>query len=132
MCLVWVRTVLCERNSSRAICGPVSSLSSSLNTSSSRSLNDSAAVSGTGGPGLGACAAVEALRATALHRADALRDAVTLTDWERIAPGLTVRLSIGVAATVLGPGAPGATDRLYREADRHLYAAKRMPEATAG
>jgi diguanylate cyclase (GGDEF)-like protein len=76
--------------------------------------------------------AVEVLHATARHRADALRDAVAMTDWDRIASGLTVRLSVGVAATVLGPGAPGAADRLYREADRQLYAAKAMPEASAG
>ena len=46
------------------------------------------------------------------------------TDWERIAPGLAVRLSIGVAVGVLGPHERGAADRLYREADVTLYVDK--------
>ena len=45
---------------------------------------------------------LDLLRATAEARAHALREAVVATDWERIAPGLAVRLSIGVAVGVLG------------------------------
>jgi diguanylate cyclase (GGDEF)-like protein len=61
------------------------------------------------------------LRSTAEARARVLRAAVVATDWERIAPGLAVRLSIGVAVGVLGPHERGAADRLYREADVALY-----------
>ncbi len=75
-------------------------------------------------------AVVASLHHTALKRAEVLREAVALTDWDRIAAGLTVRLSVGVAATLLGPGSPEAADRLYREADRHLYAAKGTSELT--
>ena len=57
MCLVWVRSVLCETNSSRAICGPLSSLSSSLSTCSSRSLNDSADGGARDAPGVAALGA---------------------------------------------------------------------------
>jgi len=64
---------------------------------------------------------LDLLRATAEARARALREAVVATDWERIAPGLAVRLSIGVAVGVLGSHERGAADRIYREADVSLY-----------
>ena len=58
---------------------------------------------------------LDVLRATAEARAHALREAVAATDWERIAPGLEVRLSVGVAVGVLGPHSParrtGSTGR---------------------
>ena len=60
---------------------------------------------------------LDLLRSTAEARARVLREAVVATDWERIAPGLAVRLSIGVAVGVLGPHERDAADRLYREAD---------------
>ncbi len=75
---------------------------------------------------------LDTLRRTAVHRAGVLREAVALTDWDRIAPGLSVRLSVGVAAATLGPGSPGAADRLYRQADAHLYQAKAELDATTG
>jgi diguanylate cyclase (GGDEF)-like protein len=75
---------------------------------------------------------VAGLRATAVERGRAIREAVALTDWERIAPGLRVRLSVGVEAAVVGPGAPGATDRLYRLADADLYESKGVPNAAVG
>jgi diguanylate cyclase (GGDEF)-like protein len=65
--------------------------------------------------------ALRGLRSTAEARARALREAVVATDWERIATGLAVRLSIGVAVGVLGGHERGAADRLYREADVNLY-----------
>jgi diguanylate cyclase (GGDEF)-like protein len=71
---------------------------------------------GTGG--------LDLLRSTAEARARVLRDAVAATDWERIAPGLAVRLSIGVAVGFLGPHERDAADRLYREADVTLYVDK--------
>ena len=51
MCFVWLLSVLRETNSSRAISGPVSSLSSRRRTCSSRSLSASADEPGLpGGP----------------------------------------------------------------------------------
>lgn len=69
----------------------------------------------------------EGMRRTALERARALREAVALTDWDRIATGLSVRVSVGVGVSTLGPQRPGAADRLYRTADADLYAAKSRP-----
>lgn len=66
----------------------------------------------------------EMLRRTARDRAEALREAVRRTDWERVAPGLRVAVSVGVAAARLGPEAPGGADALYREADADLYVDK--------
>ena len=60
---------------------------------------------------------------TATARADALREAVASTDWGRLAIGVSVDLSIGVAVAVLTPDRPGGADRLYRAADADLYAA---------
>jgi diguanylate cyclase (GGDEF)-like protein len=74
----------------------------------------------------------EALRAVAEVRARALRDAVELSDWDRIASGLAVTLSVGVAAAVLGPGSPGGAARLYEEADADLYVHKDSPGVAAG
>lgn len=69
----------------------------------------------------------EAMRRTALARAEAVQEAVALTDWSRLARGLSVRVSVGVAVSTLGPQWPGAADRLYRAADAELYAAKSRP-----
>lgn len=67
------------------------------------------------------------MRRTALARAEAVQEAVALTDWSRLARGLSVRVSVGVAVSTLGPQWPGAADRLYRAADAELYAAKSRP-----
>ncbi len=67
------------------------------------------------------------LREIAVERARALRESAAATDWGRVAPGLKVGLSVGVAVAVLGPHAPGAADRLYRLADADLYDAKAWP-----
>jgi diguanylate cyclase (GGDEF)-like protein len=69
----------------------------------------------------------------ATARAEALREAVAGTDWGRVTAGLQVDLSIGVAVAVLSPDRPGAADRLYRQADADLYAAKsgRQPVTVA-
>jgi diguanylate cyclase (GGDEF)-like protein len=66
----------------------------------------------------------EMLRRTARDRAEALREAVRRTDWERVAPGLRIAVSVGVAAARLGPETPGGADALYREADADLYVDK--------
>ena len=72
------------------------------------------------------------LRRTAVGRAQALRDAVAARDWGRVAPGLEVAVSIGVAVAMLGPHDPGAADALYRRADAELYAEKgRRPTAAS-
>ncbi len=71
---------------------------------------------------------LEAMLRTALGRAQALREAVALTDWSRLATGLSVRVSVGVAVSTLGPQRPDAADRLYRAADADLYAGKSRPE----
>jgi diguanylate cyclase (GGDEF)-like protein len=76
--------------------------------------------------------AVEALRAVAADRARALRTAVELSDWGRIAPGLTLTLSVGLAAAVLGPESPGGAARLYREADADLYVQKDHADVSVG
>ena len=76
--------------------------------------------------------ALDGLRSIAVGRGQAIREALARTDWERIAPGLEVRLSVGTDAAVVGPGHPGAPDRLYRLADADLYAAKALPDAAAG
>ena len=65
-----------------------------------------------------------ALRRAASDRARALRDAVDFTDWQRIAPGLRIAVSVGFAAATLGPRTPGGADALYREADADLYVNK--------
>lgn len=67
---------------------------------------------------------LEAFQATADARATAIREAVSLHDWAQVAPGMCVGVSIGVAAGMVGDPYPGAADRLYREADARLYAAK--------
>jgi GGDEF domain-containing protein len=61
---------------------------------------------------------------TATERAQALGEAVDGVDWDRIAPGLRVSISVGVAVAWLGPQHPGAADDLYRRADAELYVAK--------
>jgi diguanylate cyclase (GGDEF)-like protein len=71
---------------------------------------------------------LEAMRRTALGRAQALREAVAVTDWNRLAGGLSVRVSVGVAVSTLGPQRPDAADRLYRTADADLYAGKSRPD----
>jgi diguanylate cyclase len=53
--------------------------------------------------------------------AQRIRDAVRAIDLTRVAPGLTVSVSIGVA--LLRPGMSG--EDLFRSADHQLYAAKR-------
>lgn len=68
------------------------------------------------------------LRVTAGERANALREAVALTDWERFSGGLAIAVSVGVAAARLGPQAPGAAGTLYREADAELYVDKASRE----
>lgn len=73
----------------------------------------------------------ETMRRTALARAEAVQEAVVLTDWSRLAHGLSVRVSVGVAVSRLGPQWPGAADRLYRAADAELYAAKVRPRDNA-
>ena len=72
------------------------------------------------------------LAATADERAAALSAAVAATDWDQVAPGLRVRISVGVAVGFLGPQASGAADRLYRAADAELYAAKSSRTRSAG
>jgi diguanylate cyclase (GGDEF)-like protein len=67
------------------------------------------------------------LHRTARIRAQALREAVELTDWAHVSPGLRIAVSVGVAATTLGRGATGDPDALYRAADADLYANKATP-----
>lgn len=67
---------------------------------------------------------VAALRRTATDRAGALCAAIASTDWGQVSPGLRIAVSAGVAATTLGPQAPGGADALYREADADLYVDK--------
>jgi diguanylate cyclase (GGDEF)-like protein len=67
---------------------------------------------------------VAAIKDTALRRAEAVRDAIAGADWDQLAPGLVVRVSVGVAALVVGPLRSDAADRLYRAADADLYDAK--------
>jgi len=55
-----------------------------------------------------------------------------MTDWDRIASGLEVRLSIGVGVAVLRGGSSGAAERLYRETDTALYADKGQVVAADG
>jgi diguanylate cyclase (GGDEF)-like protein len=66
----------------------------------------------------------EQLSRTAHGRAAALAEAVARVDWDRVADGLAVSISVGVAVAVLGPQDPGAADDLYRRADTDLYVAK--------
>jgi diguanylate cyclase (GGDEF)-like protein len=75
---------------------------------------------------------VGTLSVAAAARARALASAVALTDWDRIAPGMRVSVSVGVAVTVLGPGSPAGADRLYRDADAHLYEAKSAADSQTG
>jgi diguanylate cyclase (GGDEF)-like protein len=58
-----------------------------------------------------------------LERLDAIADAVAAEPWERVAPGLAVSLSIGIA---LGEGdaREAAGPALYEAADQALYRAK--------
>jgi diguanylate cyclase (GGDEF)-like protein len=59
--------------------------------------------------------------ATAARIGTRIRDMIGARDWNDLAPGLRVTLSIGVAVR-----ADGMSGRdLYDLADRHLYAAKR-------
>jgi diguanylate cyclase (GGDEF)-like protein len=67
------------------------------------------------------------LHRTASIRAKALREAVEVTDWSRVSPGLQIAISVGVAATTLGRGDAGDPDALYRAADADLYANKATP-----
>jgi len=67
---------------------------------------------------------VVAIHTTALQRADAIRTAIADADWDQLSPGLVVRVSVGVAAVVVGPMRSDAADRLYRAADADLYDAK--------
>ena len=60
----------------------------------------------------------------AADRSRSLRAAVAGVDWERLAPGLAVSVSVGVAAGVIGPPDPGGMGSLYRRADDQLYRAK--------
>lgn len=60
----------------------------------------------------------------ATERARAISAAVAEADWGRLAPGLRVGVSVGVAAGPLGPDHPGGAGVLYRAADARLYAAK--------
>lgn len=65
------------------------------------------------------------LDADAVHaRAAQVAAAVAWEDWEQVAPGLTVRLSIG-AALARRAGQLVDTPELYRVADAALYRAKR-------
>jgi diguanylate cyclase (GGDEF)-like protein len=66
----------------------------------------------------------EAFERIATGRAEALREVVSTTDWGRLAPGLSVDVSVGVAVATLGPHRPDAAEELYRRADADLYAAK--------
>ncbi len=79
---------------------------------------------------------VEAGLADALRSCEALRAEVAAHDWQALAPGLQVTLSIGLASLVppLPPGpapeavaldAPQAARALLAAADQQLYAAKR-------
>jgi diguanylate cyclase len=67
------------------------------------------------------------LRRSAREQATALREAVDRTDWERVAPGLRISVSVGVAAARVGPGMTRGADALYREADADLYVDKASP-----
>jgi diguanylate cyclase (GGDEF)-like protein len=60
-----------------------------------------------------------------LARARSVADAVAQEDWERLAPGLAVTVSIGAALAVAEPGQP-VGPALYRAADEALYRAKRQ------
>ncbi len=76
-------------------------------------------------PGGGTRAGVSAdLGELARTRARSLREAVATADWERVAPGLRVGVSVGVATGVIGPDEPGGMELLYRRADAQLYRAK--------
>ena len=66
----------------------------------------------------------QVLRSMAGGRAAALAEAVADEDWGDLAPGLAVRVSVGVAAGALDPDAPDGAHALYREADARLYASK--------
>ena len=67
---------------------------------------------------------VASIHRIALERADAIGSAVADGDWDSLAPGLVVRVTVGVAALVVGPQRSDAADRLYRAADADLYDAK--------
>jgi diguanylate cyclase (GGDEF)-like protein len=63
---------------------------------------------------------------------EAIRRSVESHDWDGVAPGLTVTVSIGVARFaelapdgVVAPASPGAAEALVALADNRLYAAKR-------
>ena len=60
-----------------------------------------------------------------LARGQAVADAVAQEDWERLAPGLAVTVSIGAALAVADPGHT-VGPALYRAADDALYRAKRQ------
>lgn len=74
-----------------------------------------------GHPGLAA------LEEMALDRARELGKAVSDADWHGLVGDLPVRVSLGVAAGVLGPDRPDGAQLLYREADVRLYEAKAGP-----
>ena len=74
--------------------------------------------------------AVEAFGLAAQVRADAIDQAVACTDWDELADGLRVRVSIGVAVATLEADCPATADRLYRAADARLYGVKSLRDFT--
>ncbi|MGN6130636.1 MAG: diguanylate cyclase domain-containing protein [Nocardioidaceae bacterium] len=68
--------------------------------------------------------ALEGLRRAARRLSRTLQGMVAARDWNEIATGLSVGVSIGFAVAVLGPRDADGASTLYREADTMLYAAK--------
>ena len=64
------------------------------------------------------------LRRVAFARSRAVRAAVAHRDWDDLAPGLSLTISIGVTCGMLGPRREETAEELYRRADRDLYIAK--------
>ena len=64
------------------------------------------------------------LRRVAFARSRAVRAAVAHRDWDDLAPGLSLTISIGVTCGMLGPRRKETAEELYRRADRDLYIAK--------
>ncbi|RLV47550.1 GGDEF domain-containing protein [Nocardioides mangrovicus] len=66
----------------------------------------------------------QVLHRAARGRARAIAAAVANTNWDQIAPGLDVNISVGLSTGWLGEHHPGAAETLYRLCDEDLYSAK--------
>ena len=64
----------------------------------------------------------EMVEGEAVRQCEVIRRRIESQEWEAIAQGLSVSVSIGVRGT----DDPGALRETLREADEHLYAAKRL------